>query len=133
MTFVHGLAQDEAFVASTARYPYLFWPDFMPWTPTVQSGDGLIYKQPVFAFQSGEFLDIPLIIGTNQNESDIIWDPIPTECWEVTVELDDLFGPEKGKEIRAKYNISTGWEDCRQQSKGFQTDSIFRCTSRYIP
>lgn len=124
------VAQDEAIGASTARYPYLFWPDFMPWTPTVDAKHGLIKKQPQNSFMDGDILDIPLIIGTNQNESNIFWDPIPTECSEVSIELDDLFGPVKAEKIRNFYSIPRGLEDCRNISKGFQTDSIFRCLSR---
>merc|ERR1712150_233535 len=123
------IAQDEAIGVSTARYPYLFWPDFMPWTPTVDE-HGLIKKQPENAFMDGDILNIPLIIGTNMNESNIFWDPIPTECFEVSVELDDLFGPIKGQKIRDFYGIDRGFGDCRNASKGFQTDSIFRCLSR---
>jgi len=123
------LAQDEALAVSTLRYPYLFESDFMPWTPTVDP-HGLIKKQPVYAFMEGDTLDIPFISGTNQNESNIFWDPIPTECFEVSVELDDLFGPTKGALVREKYGIPTGKGDCRNVSKAFQTDSIFRCGSR---
>ena len=46
------------------------------------------------------------------------------------MELDDLFGPKKGALVREKYNIPTGFGDCRNVSKAFQTDSIFRCGSR---
>merc|ERR1712060_395553 len=78
----------------------------------------------------GDILDIPFISGTNQNESNIFWDPIPTECFEVSIELDDLFGTADAKKVREKYGIPKGFGDCRKQSKQFQTDSIFRCGSR---
>ena len=96
------IAQDEAIGVSTLRYPYLFWPDFMPYGPTVDA-HGLIAQQPVYAFMNGHILDIPFVAGTNQNESMTyvlfaalwsnrmtlhfvvhifrFWDPIPTECF----------------------------------------------------
>ncbi|ETO00882.1 hypothetical protein RFI_33760, partial [Reticulomyxa filosa] len=106
---------------------------FMPFTPTI--GTGVFSKQPYLAFQSGEFLNIPIIIGTNRNESDIVYVSTPIDCnVEYLPFLEVTYGDTNAHKIAQFYQVpqTIGFFDCRNISVHVSKDSIFLCLSRNL-
>ncbi len=105
----------------------------MPWTPTVGRGS-VIPKQPLFAFQSGDYnVDIPLMTGTNTGEG-FLFDLPFVDYESVQSRLQDIFGVDDASKVMAFYNISNegSLHNLYRVFGDIRTDWWFRCPTRNV-
>jgi len=104
---------------------------FMPWSPT--AGTDLITVQPLWAFQKGNYLDVPYMIGTVANEGvEFVWMAYPNGLTREQVDqiLLVMLGVDDAVRIRAHYPMPDNVTDYRGYLSWIATDGLFVCPSR---
>ena len=108
----------------------------MFWTPTI--GTGLIDEFPFYAYQTGKYLDIPIISGVNRDEGILFvysafTAPLPR--WQFDIILPILLGPENAQAIIKHYNLEENHlndSDYRNFTAQLATDAFFHCPNRNV-
>lgn len=105
---------------------------FVPWTPT--AGTPFLPTAPLLAFQTGQILDVPIILGTVANESNLFinfaFSSNVSEL-EYEIALDAIMGFGAGPKIVAEYPTpAPPPTDFRIQLSAVATDALFVCPVR---
>ena len=101
----------------------------MNWFPTIDTV--FIPQDPVSAFLNGKFHNIPIVIGTNTNESQYFTPPNVTALQLVEVVIDQFETPVAEEALVRYYNpkLTNNFESVYSQ---MNTDFFFYCPSRRL-
>jgi len=122
--------------SSNSYFPRLY--PLMPWGPTIDGKTNGLLDVPLNLIKKGQWAQVPLIIGTNQNEGDIF---IPGLPWLVPgtyfpldkntslLSLEHFFNSSIANEVLTLYNTYPTYEDL---VSAVLRDFFFACPSRRI-
>jgi acetylcholinesterase/cholinesterase len=107
---------------------------FYPWTPMI---DGVsVDAQPLYAFASGNFTKVPIMVGNVEEEALLfIWETLPNPATkdEYVAALDAVYGRINAQRVLSMYPFSAyTTTDYRWIMQQLGTDWIFDCPNRYI-
>jgi len=103
------------------------------WSPNL--GGDVLTEQPLTAFEKGNFVKVPIMLGTLKEEGvqfvdELFPKPIPTVEYDVLITL--VFGPENAEKIFKLYPLPKN-DSKNQKEIMFQvvTHYTFTCSNRY--